>query len=505
MLAFIQFDSPDLARLERLIEEGRLPTLAELRRRGSWLDLGTPATHLSSASYTSLYTGLPPADHGLHYPFQWKPEEQRVRYADAFPHPETTWERASRSGRRVLIVDPYEAQPAETVNGLVVSGWQLTNRVVLKPWSAPSRARRRLTRRFGRPRAVDEVFGRPSVDWLLKLRGPLLDAPRRLADVACDALKRETFDLAWLSFPCAHLAGHLFWDVSQLEGQHLPPDERRAFETTLDEVYAACDAAIADILEVVPAGADVVAFTPLGMTRNSALPELMPDMVAAVTGNGAGEASRTAGSVQSMAWRLRSLVPTSVRDKAARLLPASAALELTARLESPKLDWSRTRAFAVPSDVQGYVRLNLRGRERLGTLDPAEADAVLDELAAGLLSFHDDDGRQVVDSVLRACEVAGEGERADWLPDLVVRWSERPTTGPVRLTSPAFGVAERRGATSGRSGNHDGSAWALLVPGRSRERTPDRAPHVVDIAATACSLLGLDNSGLVGQPLLEAS
>jgi predicted AlkP superfamily phosphohydrolase/phosphomutase len=500
VLAFIQFDSPDLARLERLIEQGRLPTLAELRRRGSWLDLRTPATHLASASYTSLYTGLPPAEHGLHYPFQWKPEEQRVRYADAFPHPETTWDRASRSGRRVLIVDPYEAPPAAAVNGLAVSGWQFTNRVVLTPWSVPSRARRELARRFGRPRAVDEVFGRPSVEWLLRMRGPLLAAPQRVADIACDAFRRESFDLAWLAFPCAHLAGHLFWDVSQLEGQRLASDERRAVETTLDDVYAACDAAIAEVLDALPAGADVVAFSPLGMTRNSALPELMPDMVAAVTGDGAGDA---AGTVQSRAWQLRSLVPTSVRNKAARLLPARAALELTARLESPKLDWSRTRAFAVPSDVQGYVRLNLRGRERLGSLDPAEADAVLDELTAGLLSFEDDDGRQVVDSVLRASEVEGEGERADWLPDLVVRWSDRPTTGPVRLTSPAYGVAERRGAGSGRSGNHDDAAWALLVPGRSRERAPDRAPHIVDIAATACSLLGLDGSGLVGQPLLE--
>ncbi len=503
MLTFIQFDAPDLSRLEHLIEQDRLPTLAELRRRGSWLELGTPATHLSSASFTTLYTGMAPADHGFHYPFQWKPEEQRVRFADAFAHPETTWDRASRAGRRVLIVDPYEAPAAEVVNGLAVSGWQLTNRVVLMPWSVPTRARRQLTRRFGRPRAVDEVFGRVSVERLLRLRRPLLAAPGRVAEIVCDALRRESFDLAWLAFPAAHLAGHLFWDLSQLDGQRLSPDDRRAVETTLDDVYIACDAAIAEVLDALPAGADVVVFTPLGMTRNSALPELMPDLVAAVTGDGAGDASRKTG-VQSMAWRLRSLVPTSARDRAARALPARAALELTARLESPKLDWRRTRAFAVPSDVQGHVRLNLRGRERLGIVDSADADAVLDELAEGLLSFQDDDGRQVVDSVLRASEVEGEGERADWLPDLLVRWTDRASAGPVRLTSPAYGIVERRGAGSGRSGNHDAAAWALLVPGRSRKRVPERAPHVVDIAATACSLLGLDGSGLAGQPLLES-
>ena len=487
------------------MEQDRLPTLAELRRGGTRLDLRTPATHLSSATFTTLYTGLSPGAHGLYYPFQWKPEDQRVWYADAFPHPETFWDRAARAGRRVLIVDPYEAPAPAAADGLAVSGWQFTNRVVLTPWSVPSRARRDLTRRFGRPRAVDEVFGRPSVARLLRLRKPLLAAPRRVADLVCDALRRETFDLAWITFPCAHLAGHLFWDVSPLVGQHLSADDRRTLETTLDDVYVACDAAIAEVLDALPAGADVVAHTPLGMTRNSALPELMPGLVAAVTGDGAGGDTRRAGGVRSMAWRLRSAVPTSVRGEAARLLPRQAALKLTARLESPKLDWSRIRAFAVPSDVQGFVRLNLRGREREGIVEPDDADELMNELAVGLLSFHDDDGRRVVESVVRTSEVEGGGERAAWLPDLLVTWSHRPTTGPVRLTSPTCGVVELRGAGSGRAGNHDDSAWALLVPGRSRERTPDREPHIVDIATTACSLLDVDVSGLQGQPLLEPS
>jgi hypothetical protein len=66
-------------------------------------------------------------------------------------------------------------------------------------------------------------------------------------------------------------------------------------------------------------------------------------------------------------------------------------------------------------------------------------------------------------------------------------------------------VLELQGAGSGRSGNHDDAAWALLVPARSRERAPASDPHIVDIAATTCSLLDLDGSGLPGQPLLERS
>jgi hypothetical protein len=33
-------------------------------------------------------------------------------------------------------------------------------------------------------------------------------------------------------------------------------------------------------------------------------------------------------------------------------------------------------------------------------------------------------------------------------------------------------------------------------------RETSRPPHIVDIAATTCSLLGADASGLAGEPLL---
>ena len=138
-------------------------------------------------------------------------------------------------------------------------------------------------------------------------------------------------------------------------------------ETALDDVYAACDAAIAEVLDALPAGADVVAL-------HSAWHDAEQRVAGAHARHGRGGHRRRSrrrfaqgGGRPEHGLAAQVPVPTSVRGEAARLLPARAALELTARLESPKLDWSRTRAFAVPSDVQGFVRLNLRGRERLGT------------------------------------------------------------------------------------------------------------------------------------------
>ncbi len=167
------------------------------------------------------------------------------------------------------------------------------------------------------------------------------------------------------------------------------------------------------------------------------------------------------------------------------------------------MDWSQTAAFCHPADNQGYIRLNLRGRERDGIVDPGEADELLRVIAAGLATFCDPDGAPAVARVDRVAEHHA-GARADQLPDLVVQWSERPATTLAGVHSPAFGDVLRRGTGSGRSGNHTpGDAWAVVVPGaHGPPRKPSRAARLEDVASTVAAVCGVDGDGLAGEPLL---
>jgi predicted AlkP superfamily phosphohydrolase/phosphomutase len=175
---------------------------------------------------------------------------------------------------------------------------------------------------------------------------------------------------------------------------------------------------------------------------------------------------------------------------------------LTARLELRGIDWSQTAAFCHPADNQGYICLNLRGRERGGIVDPAEADALMRTIADGLATFCDPDGSPAVARVDRVAE-QHDGARTSALPDLVVQWSETPATTLRGVHSAAFGDVERHGTGSGRSGNHTpGDAWAVVVPGTSAARTPTRAPRLADVATTVAAVCGVDRDGLAGEPLL---
>ena len=133
MLAILQFDAASASLLSRLFERGALPVLASLRERGVWHELDAPATQFAAGAQHTLYSGVELADHGLFYPFQWSPAEQRARYMHDLPGPPPIWERLGRTGTRTLAVDPYESRPpTEAPPGTLVCGWQLHDRVVLR-------------------------------------------------------------------------------------------------------------------------------------------------------------------------------------------------------------------------------------------------------------------------------------------------------------------------------------------------------------------------------------
>jgi hypothetical protein len=108
-----------------------------------------------------------------------------------------------------------------------------------------------------------------------------------------------------------------------------------------------------------------------------------------------------------------------------------------------------------------------------------------------------------VAGVDRVDQLVGRGIRSDQLPDLIVRWAARPAVSLRGATSPRYGDVRRRGLGIGRAGNHVDGSWVVTAPGSGRTTELNRPPRLVDIAATASSLLGADAAGLAGEPLIS--
>lgn len=496
MLVIVHIDAVSVQLVDELAAAGRMPVLSDLRRRGQWHQLDSPAAHFPASSYFSLLSGHEPGEHGLYFSFQWSPKEQRLRYRLDFGSPTTVWERLTEAGRRSLVLDPYEMGPPQRLDGLALSGWQYRNILSLERWAMPSGWERPYERRLGRGSHTQEVFGRRGPRALATWRRVMLDACPRMASLATEVLRSERFDLVYLSLLGPHQAGHIFWDASELE-----VDESRQAELqgTLAEIYEEADRSLGRVLDVLPEGTDVIVVSPLGMGPNTSLVDLAGSMLERVLAGGEADDKRQESGQRI--WRVRAAVPMPVRAGAARAMGGRLAREVTSRLSTSGVDWSSTRAFLLPSDENGQIRLNVRGRERDGIVEPAEADELLDEIADGLLSFRHDDGAPVAASVDRT-EGLYPGSRAHLLPDLVIRWSPKLQSHVRSVRSDRHGeLARQPRSGTGRNGAHTADAWALVVPGDSQARTPGRPARVTDIAATILAAQGIE-PGTGSEPLL---
>jgi predicted AlkP superfamily phosphohydrolase/phosphomutase len=283
VIAVLQFDAASAALLERLADEGRLPNLAELRRRGSRIELETPAEHFPASAYQDLYRGVEVGDHGLFYPFQWGSGDQRIRLAASFAAPPPIWDRLGEHGRSTLAIDPYECHRPHKAEGELVCGWGMRERVVLERWSVPDGGDREARRRHGRPPDVTEVFGAQTPRELRRLRERFLAAPARVADLAIERLRERRFDLAWIVFAAPHLAGHRLWEVPPyIDADAIGADERRRLDEALADVYQEVDAQLGRVLGALPDDCDVIVCSVLGMDQNTSRADLLPGMLQAV-------------------------------------------------------------------------------------------------------------------------------------------------------------------------------------------------------------------------------
>ncbi len=118
-------------------------------------------------------------------------------------------------------------------------------------------------------------------------------------------------------------------------------DARRAdLERTVEEIYEAIDEAIGRIVAALPAGASVIAFSPIGMRAETTRSDLLPDMLAAVLGNRPDGAASN-GAAGSAIWHLRARLPGNLRSALARSLPGLIVRDLTSRLQLRGTDGAR--------------------------------------------------------------------------------------------------------------------------------------------------------------------
>lgn len=494
----IGLDAGDYLLVQRWAREGLLPDLAALMAAGTSGRLRSSARLLAGSPWPTFFTGRPPSDHGLYHDFQWRQEEMGYRTVSSDWLPTVPFWRRLDEGAHVLTYDIPFVLGLNGATGREVVGFASHDRLT-EPMSHPPELLDRVKAHFAGLEMTREGYGVRSPEQLLDLRDLLLEITDRSTRAVLDLLQ-EPWDLAVLGFGALHRAGHRLWDRSSADGLSTPEQMAR-FDRALADVYAAADRAVGRLVDHAE-DAHVIVFALHGMTVNTCRNDMLDAMLARALAGPSARAPRP-----GLVRRLGEALPVGLRRTVTRAVPGFLQDGIMTRWATGGRDWSATEAFTLRADLQGYIRINLRGREPRGIVPPSEADALCERIAEGLESFRDTaTGEPVVAEVVRPRSEWGSGERIDRLPDLVVRWVDTPAATHRTLVSDRLGRIERNTPgriPNGRSGNHRGEGF-FVASGRGVPAGVVRedAADIRDLAPTVVELLGLPAlEGLTGRPI----
>jgi predicted AlkP superfamily phosphohydrolase/phosphomutase len=478
--------------IRRWCDAGHLPVLQGLLADGCWSWLDTTADALHVSAWPSLYTGAGPAQHGVYYTFQPQAGRQGyARFAPGIYGEPTFWKLIADNGHRCVVFDAPYTEPESEFNGVQIFDWG-TWAQYLGTSSTPKGAAKTLVRECGSYPLGLEAHDIGLVAWDADdMEQRLIRAVKAKAKATKWLLDKEDWELFFTVFGETHPAAHYCW----------PQDDAEEFDAPqLLRIYQSIDTAIGEILDA--AGPDVSVFIVSGdgVGPNNSGWHLLPDVLKKLGYFATAEPAPEGESDHVPAVRkfdpvkaLRDLLPKDFRKALARRLPTALRDKLAQRVDTADIDWSKTRAFCLPTDLEGYIRINVRGREPEGIVEPgAEYQALCRELADMLRELRNPaTGESAVREVI-ITEEALPGPRTDQLPDIIVCWSDEAQITALESSR----IGEVSGPSpDGRTGTHRAPGFVLA---RCSDAVaidiPDRA-HIFDLAPTLLSSFGVERSG----------
>lgn len=492
----IAVDAAEATLVERWMDEGVLPKLAGLRARGAYGRLDSPASFLNASTWPTLVTGVGPQRNGIYNYLLWDPDDlSYVRPGPGIPDLPPFWRAAAReSGLRTIALDLPYVYPGDEFEGLELHGWAGHYKLV-PTFTLPPSWIETVLREFGEPPIEGYGPGILPVRKYLELRDTLIEANRRATEMAAALIRREAWDLFFISLSATHSGGHQLWAPTNIRGE-MSDAEAAELEGALRALYVESDRAVGELVDAAGEDSRCLVFAVHGMGANTGLGAILPEMLERVLAG--GPPAEAADSRPGLLHRLREAVPVEWRSAVKRRLPATLQDRLTLFWRrSGARDWSATRAFCLLPDREGFVRINLAGREARGIVEPgAEFDALCAEIRDGLASFvHADTGERAVHRVSSPEELMPriDPEVRRRMPDLIVHWGARPAAEVDTISSPRYGEIAwpKPGLVpDGQSGHHRASGWLLAAGPRARAGGSVEGGAVADLSATALALLG---------------
>ncbi len=450
---------------------------------GAWGELRSTIHPMSSIAWSSFATGTNPGKHGIFDVTEQSPGTYDLRFASgASRRGKTFWRALSEAGRRVGVINVPMTYPPEEVNGYLVAGMDSPG--VDSGFTYPAGLAAELMERLGAYHIERGPLGGRDLGEYAGLILETVDNRKRALDYLRRAYPTELTICVFVATDRVH---HFYWKYMEADGGS-------PLGRVIYDVYRRLDGVVGEVM----AGLDDDTVLMLLSDHGAGPLRKYVNLNAWLQAEGwqGLRAGQDGGGVSFRAaratWRLlKDYLPERQRQWVKSRF-GGARDRLRTYLFLSRIDWARTQAYS--TGYFGDVRLNVRGREPRGIVEPgAEYERLRDDIRERLLRLCDPDtGRPMAEQVWRREDIY-HGPRLELASDLVVQWREYAYKSRINIgiedDIPASQVIIEPGPSYPISSIHRLNgiffAWGKDVrPGRLA------GAQIIDLAPTIMHLVG---------------
>lgn len=429
-LVVFGLDGGDAGLIRQWAQEGYLPTLASIIQRGYSGHIGGPELMSTQGAWLSLFSGVSRSEHGYYFNRQLMPGTYDIRNVTAHDaHVLPFWSHFLGGSKKVAIIDALEAELLPGLPGIQLANWAVQkqhNHAIVPPSSEPASLLHDLHRNVGPPIHIKVFKPDGSFHEDVAAYRLILKRIEEKGALCRRILAQDQYDLAVATFVEAHTAAHRLWDYRPGGIRYTDvTSEGRQMSTAIRDVYQAIDRELGLLLRQLPEKTNVFIISLFGMK------DLYP----------------TTGLIEAFCRQLEYQVPLQgalrshlnpltllrrtirpdLRARMSRILPRRWQMRFETDRFRAETNWAKTRAFSIPALNTSFVRVNLRGREPQGIVEPGpQYEFLLSQIEADLKQLVDvRSGKPAVERVIRTADAFRCGPHSV-LPDLSVEWRSTP-------------------------------------------------------------------------------
>jgi len=504
------------------VAQGKLPNIAEIMRDGAHGELRSTLPPMTFPAWTSFMTGKNPGKHGIYDFTRQRPGTYDLEFVNGGQRKTASfWKLLSDAGRRAISISVPCTYPPEPVNGIMLSGFDAPglggggSKLDARGMHPPTLCAELQAAVGGHPSGsfpIAEINqGRP--DLALE---KILSAIRQKAATTKYLIQKYPWDCAMILFGESDGVGHHFWKYCDRQSP-LFTSRPPGMEDSIFRVYQELDRQLGELRDLLPPETTTLIMSDHGfggVSNNVLFPNCWL-REQGMLGFRGGVSRWVSRKLDGLKVRAVAKLPSRFKRMLYRAAKGKVG-GIEAKVRYGIIDWPRTKAYFEENPYYPSLRINVKGRQPQGVVEPGqEYEKLRTELIERLEDWrHPDTGERIVERAYRREEVY-QGPHLEDAPDIVVHWSMHENyTYAFKVSSKSKGLAwleeidpnhpENFAFFTGKSGSHrDDGIFLAEGPGVLPGKTLQGA-KIIDVAPTLLHLLDVPVPGdMDGRVLLD--